>query len=247
MGSTSSLRVKRLIWATSIHARALSIVASKSLARRRQWPSQAKVRSTTHRRAMSTKPLAAFGRLTISTVQSPLSRKGLLEFGAGVSAVGEDVAQPRIDRADRRQDERSAVAILDVGGMDDDADEMALRVGDDVPLATHDLLAGVESARTAAFTGFRGLAVDHAGCRAGLAAILLSRRHDQGVIDRLPTSLVAPGVEIPLHRRIGREILWQLSPLAAGRGDIQDRVQDIAKLDLPRSSQRRARRQMRGH
>src|ERR1700678_216255 len=177
-----------------------------------------------------------------------LSREGLLEFGAGVSAVGEDVAQPRIGRADRRQDERSAVAILDVGGMDYDADEMALRVGDDVPLATHDLLAGVESARTAAFTGFRGLAVDHAGCRAGLAAILFSRRHDQGVIDRLPTSLVAPGVEIPLHRRIGREILWQLSPLAAGgRGAIQDRVQDIAKLDLPRSSQRRARRQMRGH
>ena len=70
----------------------------------------------------------------------------------------------------------------------DDADEMALCVGDDVPLAAHDLLTGVESARTAASAGFRGLAVDHADRRTGLASILLSRRHDQGVIDRLPTS-----------------------------------------------------------
>ena len=54
-----------------------------------------------------------------------LSGKGLLEFGAGITGVGEDVAQPRIGRADGRQGERSAVSILDVGGMDDDADEMS--------------------------------------------------------------------------------------------------------------------------
>jgi hypothetical protein len=29
------------------------------------------------------------------------SGKGLLEFGSGITAVSEDVAQPRIDRADR--------------------------------------------------------------------------------------------------------------------------------------------------
>jgi hypothetical protein len=76
-----------------------------------------------------------------------------------------------------------------VGGMDDDADQMALRVGDDVSPAAYDLLAGVESARTAAFAGFRRLTVDDAGGRAGLAPIL-ARRHDQRVIDRLPARLV---------------------------------------------------------
>jgi hypothetical protein len=49
--------------------------------------------------------------------------------------------------------------------MDDDADQMALRVGDDVSPAAYDLLAGVESARTAAFAGFRRLTVDDAGGR----------------------------------------------------------------------------------
>jgi hypothetical protein len=49
--------------------------------------------------------------------------------------------------------------------MDDDADQMALRVGDDVSPAAFDLLGGIESARTAAFAGFRRLTVDDAGGR----------------------------------------------------------------------------------
>ena len=60
-------------------ASALSMVSSKSLARRRLRPNQAKALSTTHRRGNKTKPLAASERLmlripfgrTISTVQVP--------------------------------------------------------------------------------------------------------------------------------------------------------------------------------
>ena len=51
----------------------LSVVASKSLARRRLRFSQASVRSTTQRRGSSTKPLARSERLTISMVQFPRS------------------------------------------------------------------------------------------------------------------------------------------------------------------------------
>ncbi len=53
------------------HAVELSRVFSKSLARRRFRPSRAKVRSTTHRRGSSTKPLAVSDRLMISIFQSP--------------------------------------------------------------------------------------------------------------------------------------------------------------------------------
>lgn len=45
--------------AIKIHASALAMVALKSLASRRQRPSQAKVRSTIHRRGRTSKPLAA--------------------------------------------------------------------------------------------------------------------------------------------------------------------------------------------
>jgi hypothetical protein len=50
------------MWATKIQATALSIVASKSLARRRHRPSQPRVRSPTHRRGSRTKPWAASER-----------------------------------------------------------------------------------------------------------------------------------------------------------------------------------------
>jgi hypothetical protein len=39
------------------------------------------VRSTAHRRAMSTKPRASFGRLTISTVQSPCPGRACSSLG----------------------------------------------------------------------------------------------------------------------------------------------------------------------
>lgn len=50
------VRMRRL--ATKIQASALAMVLSQSLARRRQRPSQANVRSTTHRRGKTSKPLA---------------------------------------------------------------------------------------------------------------------------------------------------------------------------------------------
>ena len=55
-----------------IQASALAMVFSKSLASLRQRPSQAKVRSTTHRRGRSSKPLARSERLMIWRVHWPI-------------------------------------------------------------------------------------------------------------------------------------------------------------------------------
>lgn len=59
---------------------------------------------------------------------------------AGITCVGEEVAQPRIEGADGGEHAGRAVAILDVGRMHHDADEVAVRIGDDVALAALDLL-----------------------------------------------------------------------------------------------------------
>lgn len=53
---------------------------SQSLARRRHRPSQAKVRSTTHLRGKTSKPLAVSERLKISRVHSPLPMSAFLSF-----------------------------------------------------------------------------------------------------------------------------------------------------------------------
>ena len=58
-------RVTRRMWAINSQASALAIDFSQSLARRRQRPSHAKVRSTTHLRGKTLKPSAISERLII--------------------------------------------------------------------------------------------------------------------------------------------------------------------------------------
>ena len=67
-----------------------------------------------------------------------------VEFFAGIGAVGEDMAHPEEAVTDPRQHIGGAVAILDVGGMDDGADQEALGVGQDMALASIDFLAREE-------------------------------------------------------------------------------------------------------
>ena len=59
------------IWAISTQASALWMVFSQSLANRRQRPSHAKVRSTTHRRGNTLNPLAVSDYLTFCNLQWP--------------------------------------------------------------------------------------------------------------------------------------------------------------------------------
>jgi len=68
-GLHSFLSISR-IDAMVMNATAVAVRFSKSLARRRHRPSQAKVRSTTQRRGRSSNPLAASDRFTIVT-ESP--------------------------------------------------------------------------------------------------------------------------------------------------------------------------------
>ena len=65
----------------------------------------------------------------------------LAQFLAGIAAIGEDMAQPWIERADRGEHARGAIAILNAGFMHDQPDQIALRVGDDMAFAALDLLS----------------------------------------------------------------------------------------------------------
>ena len=56
-----------------------------------------------------------------------------------------------------------AVAVLDIGGVDDGSDQKALRVGDDMALSALDLFTRIIAPWPATFRGFDALAVDHTG------------------------------------------------------------------------------------
>ena len=52
--------------------------------------------------------------------------------------------------------------------------------------------------------------------------------HEQHVADGLPYPAVSPHIEIPLHRRVWREIFGQQTPLASGLGDVENGIDDIS-------------------
>src|SRR6516165_3708328 len=90
--------------------------------------------------------------------------------------------------------------------------------------AALDFLAGIKAARAAGLGGLDRLAVDHAGRRAYLAALRLAAAQQEKVIEPRPYSTGAPGIEVALHRGVGRKLLRQQTPLAAGLGQVENRI-----------------------
>ena len=84
---------------------------------------------------------------------------------------------------------RRAVAVLNIAGMDDEAEEHADGIDEDMALAAHDLLSGVIAANPACFRCFHRLAIDHARTRLGLAPLEFARLHGQMEADRLHSLL----------------------------------------------------------
>ena len=55
--------------------------------------------------------------------------QGVPQFRPGIAAIGEDMAQPRPAFEDRFQDDWRAVAVLNVGGVNNHADQQAKSAG----------------------------------------------------------------------------------------------------------------------
>ena len=94
--------------------------------------------------------------------------------------------------------------------MDDDAQQEAQRVDQDVPLATFDLLARVVARRIERsppfLSAFRGLGVDDRCRRARFTPCLLAHRNVKRMMDALQCSVPIPEFEIVMHRALG----WQV-------------------------------------
>jgi len=115
-----------------------------------------------------------------------------IEFGTGIAAVGEYVPQPRIQGFDGFEYVGRPVPILNTGMMNDRTDEMTDCIGDDLALASLDLLSGIEPARPAGLGGLDRLAVDHTGCGRRLEPRRESRRLQllkDGAMEKQKTSV----------------------------------------------------------
>ena len=108
-------------------ARALRLRFSQSLARRRQRLSQPMVRSTIQRLG-STRTLCAVGPLDDLHVDARQHfAQRLPEHRPLIAAIGVELAQEREQAEQRGHQQHAAVAILDVGGMNDGVQQQTLR------------------------------------------------------------------------------------------------------------------------
>ena len=181
----------------------------------------------------------AFGGIgVLDDFEAPLSEaaKGVAELLAGITTIGEQVAQPRELGDDACEHKRRAVAILDIGGVDHRMDQIALGVGEDMALASLGLLARVIAPWPATFRGFDALTVDHPGAGRSLTANRFASNHQQVVVERLPQPVVAPRVEPAPHGRDRRETGRQHPPRQTAAHQLEDRLDNAPHRPLARAT-----------
>jgi hypothetical protein len=124
---------------------ALAIDTSKFFAKR---PSQDPFDHLTARQRMK----SGGRRRAFDELDCPMAkfREPIEQLVASKGAVGNEMAQPREEVVDGRHDQPSAVAILDVGGMNRSVNQQTGGVGHDVALAPLDLLGGIVPLRSTA-------------------------------------------------------------------------------------------------
>ena len=138
----------RRIDARRKNASALRLRFSQSLASLRQRLSQAMVRSTTQRRGQHHKSFGLIGALDDFSFELRQDfRERLLEFRSLIAAVGKQLLQERIHPEQSGKQQDAAVAILDIGGMNDGVEQQTQRIYEKVALLALDLLARIIAMR----------------------------------------------------------------------------------------------------
>ena len=99
------------------------------------------------------------------------------------------------------------MAVLNIGGMNVDAEQKAIGVGDNMPFAPVNALAGVVASRAAGLGRRCALTVNDRCRWSGPASKLPAGLPNQNSDDFPPPSGVAPSIKIALNRRVWREIL----------------------------------------
>src|SRR5262249_47947105 len=122
--------------------------------------------------------------------------------------------------------------VVDVGGRDQHGQQQPHAVHDDVPLPAVDILEVVAAPLLAPGGRVDGLAVDAGGGPGVVGLLGGADLAAELVVDRVQRAVAPPCVEVPPDGALGREVLGQVAPLAAGAGDVEDGVDDVPHVGL---------------
>src|SRR5262249_14622756 len=153
-----SFRSMRRIEASRRNASALRLRFSQSFASLRQRLSQAKVRSTIQRRGSTTNPFVRSEALDDFSFELWQDlRQGLLKVRPLVATIGKELFQERVHPEKGRKKQDAAIAILDIGRMNDGVQQQTQRVYENMALLALDLFARVIAMRIDAAPPFSAL------------------------------------------------------------------------------------------
>src|SRR2546423_15023521 len=103
-------------------------------------------------------------------------------------------------------------------------------------LAAVDLLVAVVAALAAHLGRLDALRVDAAGAGGPLPGGLATDLAAQGVDDLLPGAVMLPGDEVVPDGALGQQVVRQVVPLHAGPRLVEQRVDHLTQVDLPRAT-----------
>src|SRR4029450_3925152 len=115
-------------------------------------------------------------------------RQGLLKVRPLVATIGKELFQERVHPEKGRKKQGAAIAILDIGRMNDGVQQQTQRVYENMALLALDLFARLIAMRidAAPFSSApHASAIDDGGGRAGFSFTLLPIRHTKRVMDAI--------------------------------------------------------------
>jgi len=161
-------------------------------------------------------------------------RQPALEVMIVVLAVGPHLLQSGpVLGGQSTQDIGGEGPIVGRGHRHHDDQQQAQGVHDDVSLPPGELLAPVVAPAVGDLGGLDRLAIDAPGTRAGLLPGGDPDLPAEGVEDLLPGPVVPPLGEVVVHRALGRQVVGQHVPLAAGAADVEDGIEHLPHVDRP--------------
>jgi len=163
--------------------------------------------------------------------------------GARSGVAGVDEHHPDAGRLRHRQihDAHRRIPVLHARHANRHRHQQAQRVGDEVPLATLDLLAGVVPLRATLRGGLHRLRVQDRRGRFGVAALMAAPHGAQLVVQLLEEALRQPPPEGAVHQNPRRHVLRQHPPRATRTKHVHAGVQHLPPR-VARWSPRLARR-----
>src|SRR5258707_15395506 len=99
-----------------------------------------------------------------------------------------------------------------------------------MPLSSVDFLMRVNSTRPTDLRSLHRLTVDddHAGSR--FSARCHTDLLTQHLLDLIPSAILAPLAVIVMHRTLGWQVMWQITPLASSAIDVKDGIYHLAHI-----------------